>query len=154
MTQITIMTHEVVMEKKGFDICSPVSGSMKPMIRPRRDSVLFVPLTGRAGKYDVVLYRQGEKCIMHRVIGVVPGGYIIRGDNSYDKEHVPEHQLIGVMQGFYRDERFIEKDDWLYRLYACLWPRLHFLLMLYKKVRMLQVRICRAVRRRLGKGRN
>lgn len=149
MVRIETMSHEEAMKRNGFDICSPVSGSMKPMIRPRRDSVLFVPLTGRAKKYDVVLYRRDTKCIMHRVIGVLPDGYTIRGDNSFDKEYVPEQQLIGVMQGFYRDERFISADDRLYRLYARVWPGLHPLLMLYKRFRRLPGRIKRVLRRRL-----
>jgi len=148
---IEAMSHEDALQNNGYDICSPITGSMKPMIRPRRDSVLFVPLIGRATKYDLVLYRRHDKYIMHRIIRVLPEGYLIRGDNGYLKELVLEHQLIGVMQGFYRDERYIERTVLSYRLYASIWPRLHPLIMIYKSVRRFISRTRRALKHRFHK---
>lgn len=130
------MTHEEALATQGYHICSPISGSMRPMIRVRRDSVLFIPPQGRLKRYDVALYRSDSgKAVMHRVLRVLPDGYLIRGDNALNHEHVRETQIMGVMQGFYRDERFIQADGLLHQAYARLWVALHPLLRLYKWLR-------------------
>ena len=36
------MTHEDSLRGNGYTICSPISGSMKPLIRPNIDSAVFV----------------------------------------------------------------------------------------------------------------
>lgn len=106
------------------------------MIRVRRDSVLFARPEGRLKRYDVALYRNdGGKAAMHRVLRVLPEGYILRGDNGLTGEFVRGDQIFGVMKGFYRDERFIGADSLPYRLYARVWVALHPLLCLYKKLR-------------------
>ncbi|MBQ8201335.1 MAG: hypothetical protein IJZ74_06175 [Clostridia bacterium] len=127
-------THEQMLARHGFDLGTPISGSMRPMIRPRRDSVLFVPLQGRLKKGDVALYRRDGMAVMHRVLRVGKTGYIIRGDNSSEKETIREEQIIAVMKGFYRDEQYIEANDLRYRAYAWIWPKLHGLLVLYKRL--------------------
>lgn len=127
------MTHEEAFIQNGFDICSPVSGSMRPMIRTRRDSVLFVPVEGRAKPYDVVLYRVRGQVIMHRVIKTMQGGYWIRGDNSMYAEFVKEEQLMGVMKGFYRDERYISKRNPVYLCYTRIWVAMYPVLRICKK---------------------
>lgn len=130
------MTHEELLNAQGYHICSPITGSMRPMIRVRRDSALFVPPEGRLKRYDVALYRaDGGKAVMHRVLQVLPEGYFIRGDNALTGEFVREGQVFGVMKGFYRDETFIEADSPPYRLYARAWVALHPLLCLYKRLR-------------------
>lgn len=116
-----IMTHEQMLAESGFDICSPITGSMRPMIRPQRDSVLFVVPEGRLKKYDVALYRRNGQAIMHRVIQVLPEGYVIRGDNSDVDERVGEAQILAVMKGFYRDERYISRKHPVYQVYVHLW---------------------------------
>lgn len=142
-----IMTHEQMLAESGFDICSPITGSMRPMIRVRRDSALFVPLTGRLKKYDVALYRRNGYAVMHRVLKVLPDGYVIRGDNANGSEWVADDQVIGVMQGFYRDEQYISCGNPFYRLYASIWPKLHPLLMLYKRLH----RLAHSIRWRIRK---
>lgn len=121
------------MARNGFDICSPISGSMRPMIRTKRDSVLFVPTDGRAKPYDVVLYRVNGQAIMHRIIKIRQEGYWIRGDNGMYAELVKQEQLLGVMKGFYRDERYISKNNPVYLCYSRIWVALHPALMAYKK---------------------
>lgn len=63
------MTHEDSLRENGYTICSPISGSMKPLIRPNIDSAVFVP-PEHIRKYDVVLYRRNGQAIMHRVISI------------------------------------------------------------------------------------
>ena len=140
LPESTIMTHEEMLRANGFDLCSPVSASMLPMVRPRRDSLLFARPQGRLRRYDVALYKRGGATIMHRVIAVKQDGYIIRGDNAREKEHVADAQVIGVMTGFYRDETFIPADDRRYRWYARLIVLAHPMLPLAKKLRRLMKR--------------
>ncbi len=122
--------------QNGFLICTPISGSMRPMIRVRKDSVLFVVPKKRLQVYDVGLFSTKEGLtIMHRVIKVLPEGYIFRGDNSNTCEYVKEEQIIGVMKGFYRGEKYYDKNHIGYKLYGFIWVRLHPLLMIYKKIK-------------------
>ena len=146
-----VMTHEQMLEESGYDICSPITGSMRPLIRVRRDSALFVPLTGRLKKFDVALYRRNGYAIMHRVLKVLPEGYVIRGDNANGSEWVTDDQVIGVMRGFYRDERYISCSNPVYLLYAFVWPKLHPMLMLYKRLHRLENRIKRKLKTLLFK---
>ena len=95
------MTHEDSLRENGYTVCSPISGSMKPLIRPHIDSAVFVP-PRRIRKYDVALYRRNGRAIMHRVIGVRGDTCLLRGDNSNYTEEVPTGDIFGVMQGFYR----------------------------------------------------
>jgi len=128
--------HEELLQAQGYHIVSPISGSMRPMIRIRRDSVRFVPVKERLKPYDVALYRNERgQAAMHRVLRVLPKGYQIRGDNARITEFVEEERIFGVMEGFYRDEKYIPKENLFYRFYARLWVTLHPLLMLYKKLR-------------------
>ena len=62
---------------------------------------------------------------MHRIIGVEDGYYIIRGDNTYEKEKVPDEWIIGVMTEFYRGDRHVMADDKGYRRYAALWQSIY-----------------------------
>jgi len=130
------MTHEDMLRQQGYHICSPITGSMRPMIRVRRDSVLFVPPSGRLKRYDVALYRADNgRVIMHRVLKVLPEGYRLRGDNAISGEYVREDQVFGVMQGFYRDERFYRADGALHQAFARAWVTMFPLLRVYKWLR-------------------
>ena len=99
------MTHEQSLQQNGYTVCSPISGSMKPLIRPNVDSAVFVP-PEKIRKYDVVLYRREGQAIMHRVVGFRGEDTLIRGDNSSYTETVPRRDIFGVMQGFYRGQPF------------------------------------------------
>ena len=82
------MTHEQSLQQNGYTVCSPISGSMKPLIRPNVDSAVFVP-PEKIRKYDVALYRREGQAIMHRVVGFRGEDTLIRGDNSSYTETVP-----------------------------------------------------------------
>ena len=114
---------------------------MKPLIRPNIDSLIFVP-PEHIHKYDVVLYRRNGQAIMHRVTGVRGDTCLIRGDNSNYTEEVPTGDIFGVMQGFYRGQRYVAASAVGYRLFSRGWVLLHPLLPLAKRVRgwMLRMR--------------
>ncbi len=97
--------------------------SMMPMLRQGKDSFTVVRKTeARCKKYDVVLYRRGEQYVLHRVVKVLPEGYIILGDNClYKERHIREADILGVLVSFTRAEKSISAEHWGYRLYSRVW---------------------------------
>ena len=83
--------------EQGFYVSTTVGCSMRPMLRNRRDRVIVLPVgEERLKKYDLPLYRRPDgKYILHRIIGVRDGEYIIRGDNTYVREHVRDAWILG-----------------------------------------------------------
>ena len=44
------------------------------------------------------------------------------GDNQWKKEFgITEQQILGVMDGFYRDNKYIEISSYRYKLYVRFW---------------------------------
>jgi hypothetical protein len=56
--------------------------------------------------------------VFHRVIFLTDDGYIIRGDNCYADETVPENAVIGVLTEFFRKDRHFISQDKKYLSYA------------------------------------
>lgn len=100
---------------------------MEPMMKAGRDTIYVTPKCGRLKKYDIPLYRRGNRYVLHRVIKVLPGkGYNIRGDNCLcTEENVPEDFIIGVLTGFYRNGKEVSLDSFTYKLYSRLWVFFH-----------------------------
>lgn len=136
------MTHEDSLRENGYTICSPISGSMKPLIRPHIDSAVFVP-PEHIRKYDVVLYRRNGQAIMHRVISISGDTCFIRGDNSNYTEKVPLRDIFGVMRGFYRGKRYVNVKNCVYLAYMHCWVSLNFIVMQIKKGRSMLKQKCR-----------
>ena len=99
---------EKVLEEYGSGLFQTVGDSMEPLLHNRKSSVMIEKINGPLKKNDVVLYRRpSKKYVLHRVIKVLDGAYLIRGDNRIWKERVPQEWVIGVMTGYYADERNI-----------------------------------------------
>lgn len=109
---------EDVLKEKGVYIGPTVGVSMLPMLKNRRDTIVVKPKTERLKRLDVALYKRGEAYVLHRVLGAVDGGYIIRGDNCYEDENVPEDAVIGVLTEFFRKNKHILCTDKKYIRYA------------------------------------
>lgn len=109
---------EEVLERAGKYV-GPTSGvSMLPMLKTGRDSVVILKKTARLAPYDVALYRREDKYVLHRVLSVTETGYIIRGDNCYADENVPEGAVIGVLTEFFRGDKHVVCTDEKYLKYA------------------------------------
>ncbi len=135
---------EEQLQKEGYYVSTTVGVSMKPMLRNRHDRVILRPVAPdeRLKKYDLPLYRRPDgKYILHRIIDVAEDHYIIRGDNTYQKERVPFSWVIGVVTEFYRGERHIQADDKSYRRYAAVWQGAYPLRLPFHKARMLASRV-------------
>ncbi|MBE5753499.1 MAG: hypothetical protein E7343_05515 [Clostridiales bacterium] len=111
-------TIEEVLEKTGVYVGPTVGVSMLPMLKNRRDSVIVVKKTERLKPLDVALYKRGNDYVLHRVLEVKEWGYIIRGDNCYSNENVPEDTVIGVLREFYRKDKHVICTNEKYLRYA------------------------------------
>ena len=110
---------------------SPQGVSMLPMLRQGVDSVVLSPLPDQLRKYDVPLYqRDNGKYILHRIVAVGET-YTCIGDNQFDLEFgVRQDQMIALVTGFYRGDKFHSVTEPGYRLYCRFWhysrPVRHF----------------------------
>lgn len=104
------------------------------------DTVFIVPISGRLKKYDVALYKRGDEYVLHRVIKVLPEGYIIRGDNCLNKEYnIKDEQIIGVLDSFIRKGKQHSCNDFGYRAYSVLWVFITPVIMLPRRIYSLLV---------------
>ena len=127
---------EDVIAAEGMFVSTSVGTSMLPLIRDRRDTIIVVPPSGRLRKYDVALYRRGDRYILHRVVDVLPEGYVICGDNCLAREYdITDANVIGVLTGLYRGDRQVDLGGIGYRTYARAWVLLYPARALWKRVR-------------------
>lgn len=114
-----IKQMEQVIREQGILVCTTVGISMYPMLRNRRDTIVVTPYEGRLKKYDVPLYKSGERYVLHRIVKVCPNSYVICGDNCEQKEYgITDDQILGVLTGFYRGSKQIDMDGFGYKLYS------------------------------------
>ena len=108
-----------VLEEVGVYVSTPLGKSMRPMLRGGKDNILVEKPAGRLKKYDVALYtRANGTSVLHRVVKVRENDYAMRGDNcDYTEYGITDDDLVGVMTGFWRGERFVSADSRRYRLY-------------------------------------
>ena len=138
-------TFEDLLARDGYLVYKTRGVSMEPMLRQNRDLVTIRVPASRLKKYDVALYRRGEKYVLHRVIGVASDHYLIRGDNTYTVETVPDSAVIGVLTGFKRKGREHDVTEPGYRLYARLWHAVYPLRALRFRSRRLAVGVARGL---------
>jgi signal peptidase I len=123
MKEISPLITETL--QNGGEIILTVTGnSMCPVLHHGRDRVCLARCSGKPlKKYDIALYkRQNGKYILHRIIAVKRDGYVIAGDNQYVMEYpVLPHQIIGTVKGFWRKEKYISCDNFLYQAYCRIW---------------------------------
>ena len=117
----TPVTFAEILARDGRLVYTIRGSSMKPMLLQDRDLVVIHPAGGRLKKLDVALYRRGKDHVLHRVIRVLEHGYLIRGDNTYADEIVPEEDVVGVLTASTHKNRQYSTDSRAYRCYARLW---------------------------------
>ena len=116
--QRDVQTIEDVLRSNGKYVGPTVGVSMLPMLKNRRDTIVVLPKTERLKPLDVALYKRGDAYILHRVLSVKEDGYIIRGDNCYSDEDIPENAVIGVLSEFFRKGKHFYCTDKKYLKYA------------------------------------
>ena len=117
-------TIEKELDTHGIYASNTMGVSMRPLFKTHRDMIIVKKPQGELSKYDVALYKVREKYILHRVIAVRENEYIIRGDNTFRKEHIPKENVIGVLVAFNRKGRRHEVTELGYKIYSRFW---HFI---------------------------
>ena len=114
---------EDVLEKDGVYPSLTSGKSMRPLFKTHRDMVILEKCASLPKKYDVVLYRFGDKYILHRVIGIDKERslFIIRGDNTFKKEYVPFSKILARLVSFTRKGKHGSIEDRSYKIYSRLW---------------------------------
>ena len=110
---------EKVLSEEGMYVSCVVGRSMEPMLHERRDTVAVVPVTERLKKYDIALYRVGEKYVLHRVVKVLPDSYIFCGDNCVELERgITDKDILGKLVEVYRGEEKMKLEGFGYKFYC------------------------------------
>ena len=130
--EVKVMTFEEMLETRGYIVYTNVGHSMMPLLRERRDIIeIRKKGPGRCRKYDVVLYRRGEKYILHRILRVMPEGYLIAGDNNtFVERDITDEKIIGVLVRVIRNGKRgkrveITPENKGYQIYVHLWCDLY-----------------------------
>lgn len=120
-------TYEEELERHGKLVYRNRGMSMLPMLRQDRDLIVIEPRPeGRCRKYDVVLFKQDDRYILHRIVRILPEGYVTCGDhNPWKDRPIAEDQILGVLTSFVRDGREIPVTDRSYRVYERAWCALY-----------------------------
>ncbi len=144
-----VYTFEEILKTKGVLVYTNTGTSMLPLLRPRRDiiEIRAKDPAVRCKKYDAVLYKRGERYILHRVLKVRPQDYVIVGDHCIWREYgIRDSQILGVMTRVIRDGKTIDvQTDRRCRLYVHLWCDFYHVraALLYAKM------LAKAARRRI-----
>ena len=151
MENKTIKIEEVI-ESKGVYVGPTVGMSMFPMLKNRRDTIVVKAKTERLKPLDVALYKRGDAYVLHRVLKVMDWGYIIRGDNCYNDEHIKEECVIGVLSEFFQKNKHILCTDKKYIAYAKRrvksYPIRRFFVLLFVKIKNIAKKILKFLKLR------
>lgn len=112
--------YRSVLKTKGYLVANIVGNSMMPLLREGKDTVLIKPINRKLKKFDVVLFqRKNGRYVLHRIIKIKNDKLVICGDNRIVKDYdIKEQDLIGVMDGYYKKEKFISINAFWYKIYC------------------------------------
>ncbi len=97
----------------------PRGSSMEPLLRGGRDSVTIESPHGRLKKYDLPLYRrENGDFVLHRVLKVLPDGYVVRGDSQSFREKINDGQIVAVVSSYTRKGTNHGSDSLYNRIYC------------------------------------
>ena len=148
-----IYSFEELLDTQGYLVYTNVGFSMMPLLRQKRDVIeIRKKEPGRCKKYDAVLYKRGNRYILHRILKVLPDGYLIAGDNCVVLERdIKDKNILGVMTRVVRDGKTISVDDFGYKAYVHLWCDVYPVRMAILKAKRFVYRCLRFVKRRILK---
>lgn len=137
MSNTKTYSFEEVLNKQQAIIYTNIGYSMMPLLRQKRDVIeIRKKGPGRCKKYDVVLYRRRSRYILHRILKVLPEGYIIAGDhNAFIETDVTDDMILGVMNRVIRNGKSITPDNIWYKLYVHLWCDIYPIRMMILKIK-------------------
>lgn len=141
LTEFWPVMKEVI-DSDGEFAFYPNGTSMLPLIRQGVDQVILVKAND-IKKGDVVLYlRDNGQFVLHRIVKVKKGEYVMCGDNQFDLEYgITDKHILAKMKSFIRDEQTIDDTNKKYRRYIKRLPCRRF----RKRLRNLLGRIKRKI---------
>ncbi len=139
----TLKTFEDILARDGKLVYKTRGVSMEPMLRQNRDLVVIEVPKGRLKRFDVALYKRKGSYVLHRVIHVRERDYLIRGDNTYYFEEVPDEAVIGVLAGFQRKGKYYDITNKNYQRYVHFWNAVYPLRALRFHTRRSMIRTAR-----------
>ena len=101
---MTKSKFEDVIARSGQLIYTHVGDSMYPFIQPD-DLLVISAVKEPLHRYDVPLYKRDTgQYVLHRIIGIKDGAYVMCGDNRCCPEYgIADRHIIGVLTGVIRD---------------------------------------------------
>lgn len=101
---------------------------MLPFLKDRTDKVCITKPQEELKKYDIIFYRlDGHGFILHRIVKVLPDGYICRGDNHTDNEPLlKKESVIAVVTNYERNGIKKPISAWTQVLYSRFWVNTMF----------------------------
>ena len=140
---INTLSAEDVLGEKGFLAETVIGTSMCPLLKEHRDTVIIKKISVPLKKYDVILFRRDKQLVLHRIIKINDGYFLIRGDNCVQGETVYDNQIIGIMTHFCRNGKQCDVHHKGYRVYSVLWVRCFWIRVTFRKVMGLFKKIIR-----------
>ena len=128
------LSAEDALVEKGFLAETVIGTSMNPLLKEHRDTVVIENIIVPLKKYDVVLFRRGKQLVLHRIIKINDGYFLIRGDNCIQGEIVYEKQILGIMTLFCRNGKQYNVQHQGYRMYSVLWVKCFWIRVMLQKI--------------------
>ena len=105
---INYSSVEETLNNEGYFIKGFSGYSMYPTFN--KNDLLVIEKTDDIKLYDVVLYRNKNKYIAHRIVDIKEGYYVIRGDNTTVDEIVSRKDILAKISSIIRKKQVINLD--------------------------------------------
>ena len=100
-----LVNFEELLKRDGSFLYTFKGVSMKPLLHQGKDVVIISSIDRPIKKLDIVLYKVGERYVLHRVLKIKKDHYVIRGDNTYSLEFIPKDKVFGILTSYYKNDK-------------------------------------------------
>ncbi len=132
------MTEKIedIIERDGFVLEMTYGNSMQPMLKQCQNPIIISKLASVLKKCDVILFKDASgKYLLHRIVKVTENSYITRGDNRIVTECVNPGDVVGILTGYYKGEKFIDcKKNFAYKIYSFWITKYYYIRVLKRKI--------------------
>jgi len=102
--------------EKGDKVAFLVKGtSMLPFLIDGKTEV-FLEKRCQLIRYDICLFKMGEKYVLHRLIGKKNEKFVFRGDNSYKLEYVDKADIVACVYQYKNGSKVTYTKNAFYRI--------------------------------------
>ncbi len=94
--------------------------SMHPFIKGGIDRVCLSPVREDVKKYDIIFYRRDNGMfVLHRVIGIENGAFILCGDNQYSvEEGILPRQILAILTEIERNGKIVPLSSLSHKIWC------------------------------------